>query len=129
LSLELSTELASVFLGHIFDRFSGLDLTIPPVQFSGTTSVGPTLADFGLTGVLADPKVEVFNSGNLKIFENDDWSSSLTSTFSSAGAFLLPVGSKDSSLIAEIPPGAYTVQASGADGGVGEAIIEIYELK
>jgi len=38
LGLELSTELASVFLGHIFDRFSGLDLTIPPVQFSGTTS-------------------------------------------------------------------------------------------
>jgi len=115
---------------------TGSDILIAGFVIKGTIpmrvlirAVGPTLADFGLTDVLADPKVEVFNSSNSKIFENDNWSSSLTSTFSEAGAFLLPSGSKDAALVAEIPPGAYTVQASGADGGVGEAIIEIYELK
>jgi hypothetical protein len=38
LDFELGTELTSVFLGHVLDRFSGLDLTIPLVQFSGPTS-------------------------------------------------------------------------------------------
>ena len=38
LGFELGTELTSVFLGHVLDRFSGLDLTIPPVQFSDPTS-------------------------------------------------------------------------------------------
>jgi hypothetical protein len=39
LGFELGTELASVFIGHVLDRFSGLGLTIPPVQFSGATSL------------------------------------------------------------------------------------------
>jgi hypothetical protein len=39
LGFELSTELTSTFLGHGLDRFSGVGLTIPPVQFSGATSV------------------------------------------------------------------------------------------
>jgi hypothetical protein len=115
---------------------TGSDILIAGFVIQGTVpmkvlirAVGPTLADFGLTDVLTDPKVEVYNSSNSKIFENDNWSSSLSSTFSTVGAFMLPAGSKDSALVAELPPGAYTVQASGADGGVGEAIIEIYEVE
>jgi hypothetical protein len=90
-------------------------------------AVGPRLADFGVANVLFDPKLEVY-SGNLKIAENDNWSSSLATTFSSVGAFGLTAGSKDSAITVSLPAGGYTVQVSGADGGVGEAIVEIYEL-
>ena len=38
LGLEFGTEFPSVFIGHDLDRLSGLDLTIPSVQFSGATS-------------------------------------------------------------------------------------------
>jgi len=134
LSGESSPRLVNVSARNIVG--TGSDILIAGFVIKGTVSmrvliraVGPTLADFGLTGVLEDPKLEVFNSGNSKILENDNWSSSLTTSFSSAGAFLLPSGSKDAAIVAEISPGAYTVQASGADGGIGEAIIEIYELK
>jgi WD40 repeat protein len=115
---------------------TGSDILIAGFVVKGTApmrvlirAVGPTLSNFGLTGVLEDPKLEVFNSQNLKILENDNWASPLTSSFTAAGAFLLPENSKDAAIVAEIQPGAYTVQASGADGGVGEAIIEIYELE
>ena len=35
-------------------------------------AVGPTLANFGMTGVLADPKIEVL-SGTTSIATNNDW--------------------------------------------------------
>jgi hypothetical protein len=76
---------------------------------------------------LADPKLEIY-SGTTKITENDNWSSSLATTFSSVGAFGLNNGSKDAAITVSLPAGGYTVQVSGADGGVGEAIVEIYEL-
>ena len=42
------------------------------------------------------------------------------------GAFPLTEGSADAVLLIEVPPGAYTAQVSGADGGEGIAIVEIY---
>jgi hypothetical protein len=90
-------------------------------------AVGPKLSDFGVTGVLADPKLEIY-SGSTKLTENDNWASSLAATFSSVGAFGLTSGSKDAAITVSLAAGGYTVQVSGADGGVGEAIVEIYEL-
>ena len=90
-------------------------------------AVGPKLSDFGVTGVLTDPKLEIY-SGTTKVSENDNWASTLATTFSSVGAFGLTAGSKDAAITVSLPAGGYTVQVSGADGGVGEAIVEIYEL-
>lgn len=90
-------------------------------------AVGPKLIDFGVTGVLRDPKLEIF-SGTTKIAENDNWPASLAPTFASVGAFDLTPGSKDAAMTVSLPAGSYTVQVSGTDGGVGEAIVEIYEL-
>jgi alpha-tubulin suppressor-like RCC1 family protein len=90
-------------------------------------AVGPKLSEFGMTGVLTDPKLEIY-SGTTKLTENDNWSSSLATTFSYVGAFGLTAGSKDAAIIIPLTAGGYTVQVSGADGGVGEALVEIYEL-
>lgn len=90
-------------------------------------AVGPKLSEFGVTGVLTDPKLEIY-SGSTKIAENDNWSASLAATAASVGAFALTAGSKDAAITVSLPKGGYTVQVSGADGGVGEAIVEIYEL-
>jgi hypothetical protein len=90
-------------------------------------AVGPTLGVFGVPGVLADPKLEIYQ-GSTKIGENDNWSSMLSNAFSSVGAFQLTPGSKDAAITISLPANGYTVQVSGADGGVGEALVEIYEL-
>jgi hypothetical protein len=90
-------------------------------------AAGPKLSDFGVSNVLADPKLEIY-SGTTKLTENDDWSPTLSMTFALVGAFSLTAGSKDAALTVSLPAGGYTVQVSGATGGVGEAIIEIYEL-
>ena len=90
-------------------------------------AVGPTLGVFGVPGVLSDPKLEIYQ-GSTKIGENDNWSATLSTTFSSVGAFGLTQGSKDAAITVSLPAGSYTVQVSGADGGGGEALVEVYEL-
>jgi hypothetical protein len=90
-------------------------------------AVGSKLAEFGVSGVLADPKLQIYRASS-RISENDNWDSTLASTFASVGAFGLTTGSKDAAIVTSLPAGGYTVQVSGADGGIGEALIEIYEL-
>ena len=44
------------------------------------------------------------------------------------GAFPLNFSAADSALLVSLPPAPYTVQVSGADGGSGIALVEIYEV-
>ena len=44
------------------------------------------------------------------------------------GAFAFAPGSQDSALLVNLAPGSYTAQVTGADGGTGVALVEIYEL-
>jgi hypothetical protein len=92
-------------------------------------AVGPGLAQFGLTGLLADPQLALYNGTNTQIASNDNWDSAATlPAQQSVGAFALPASSKDSVLVATVSPGAYTVTITGVGGGTGTALIELYEL-
>ena len=99
--------------------------------------IGPRLATgFGVTGALADPKVELYLSegGRSTLFAaNDYWGETeaalARAAFISVGAFDLPDGtSRDAALVVTVPAGAFTAQMSGVGGATGEALIEIYEL-
>jgi len=113
---------------------TGDNILIAGFNISGTGSkplliraVGPKLGDFGVTGFLVDPILEVYSEAGVKITENNDWSPALAATFSAVGAFALEAGSRDAALLTSLPPGSYTVQVRGAAGGTGEALVEIYE--
>jgi len=94
-------------------------------------AVGPTLAVFGVAGVLADPQLELFE-GPSRLQHNDDWngSSVLTQAFSKVGAFGFsgPL-SKDAALLVTLEPGAYTAVVSGVGGGTGTVLVEVYEVQ
>ncbi len=97
--------------------------------------VGPRLADFDVPGVLADPRIEVFNAADVRVAQNNDWTAdaaeavALQRAFEQSYAFALRTGSKDAALLVELEPGSYTAKLSGADGGTGEALIEVYEVE
>jgi len=115
---------------------TGGDVLIAGFTISGGTTaknlliraVGPSLTPLGVTGVLADPQFTLNTAQGIKIAENDNYASSLSATFASVGAFPLAAGSKDAAIVTSLPPGGYTVVVSGADGGTGTAIVEVYEL-
>lgn len=92
-------------------------------------AIGPALGAFGVIAPLADPRLEIFSSGGVKIGEADNWDASLAPTFASVGAFSLAAGSKDAAAVLTLNAGAsYTVQVSGVGGTTGEALIEVYAL-
>ncbi|HEY1108677.1 MAG TPA: hypothetical protein VGE76_08600, partial [Opitutaceae bacterium] len=88
-------------------------------------AVGPQLADFGLTGVMADPRIDFYNAGGAKIAENNDWTATTGAVFSQVGAFGLTGGSKDAALSVTLS-GASTAQVSGVGGG-GTVLVEVYD--
>jgi len=92
-------------------------------------AVGPTLASFGVPGTLADPTLRVVDSNGVVVATNDNWDSSLSSVFTKVGAFPLATGSKDAALVVTLPAGvSYTVQVSGVNSVIGEALVEVYEV-
>ncbi|MBM3854194.1 MAG: hypothetical protein FJ399_13725, partial [Verrucomicrobia bacterium] len=97
-------------------------------------AAGPALAGFGVTGFLADPKLEVF-SGATKIGENDNWGTAVgpatavtAANFTATGAFAFPPGSRDAAFIGRFAPGSYSAQVSGINGTTGVALVEVYRI-
>ncbi|MCX6943514.1 MAG: hypothetical protein NT173_01895, partial [Opitutales bacterium] len=90
--------------------------------------VGAKLAEYGVTGVLADPKLEIYTDAGVKIAENDSWNALIQPVAHGIGAFDLTIGSRDAALLITLPPGIYTAQISGVGATTGEAIVEVYEV-
>jgi outer membrane protein assembly factor BamB len=94
--------------------------------------VGPALAAFGVSGVLANPQLRIFQ-GSQPFAENDNWSAAsnaaaIASVATSVGAFPLAGGSADAALLLTLPPGSYTAQISGVNNTTGVALVEVYEV-
>lgn len=94
---------------------------------------GPALTPFGVSGVLANPQIELHDANSI-IGTNDDWSSNATEAAAieaarqACGAFAWPTGSKDSAIVKTLPPGGYTAIVSGVGNTTGVALIEVYEV-
>lgn len=93
-------------------------------------AVGPGLTQFGLTGVLAQPVLTLFDATGRTIAENNGWNNSpaIAAASAAVGAFPLPAGSADAALILDLAPGSYTAQVSGANSTTGIGLVEVYEV-
>jgi len=91
---------------------------------------GPYLTQFGVTNVLADPVLTLFD-GPTQIASNDDWNTNtgeITAASSAVGVVGFANGSKDSALVMTLQPGhAYTAHVTGKNGATGNAIVEVYD--
>ncbi len=119
---------------------TGASVMIPGFVITGATAktvlircVGPTLANYGVTGTLADPIIYLNDSHGTVINQNDNWGTAgdaalITSAAQTTGAFALAAGSKDSALLITLPAGSYTVTVNGVNATTGVALVEVYEL-
>jgi hypothetical protein len=92
-------------------------------------AIGPGLTAFGVSGALADPKLDLYETGKtIVIATNDNWEQAAAATFGSVGAFGLSAGSRDAVLVVTLTPGSYTAQVSGVGSTTGVALVEVYEV-
>ena len=93
-------------------------------------AAGPALGQFGVTGALADPKLDLF-TGQTVTATNDNWggASALVTSFNQVGAFLYTAAdSKDAAIFdPNRASGGYTIQVSGVNGATGPVIAELYD--
>ncbi len=97
--------------------------------------IGPGLAAHGVTNVLIDPMLTLFES-NQSVAMNDNWEISssgaaqgpaIIAASLQVGAFPLPAGSKDSALIVTVNHGAHTTGLLRPNSTTGVALTEIYD--
>jgi outer membrane protein assembly factor BamB len=94
--------------------------------------IGPTLTQFGVTGVLADPRLTAFDQDRNVILTNDNWGDApnvaqIITTLPAVGAFAVPPESLDAMLLRSFTAGAYTAHVTGAAGTTGVALLELYD--
>jgi hypothetical protein len=88
-------------------------------------ATGPSLAAFGLQGVLEDPVLELFQ-GNTLIANNDNWKVPAQAEIEATG--LKPGHDLESALVRTLAPGAYTAIVRGTGNGTGVGTVQIYDL-
>jgi len=88
--------------------------------------IGPSLSNFGVPDVLADPLLELHDGNGALIQANNDWRDTQEVALQNTG--LAPTNSLESAILISVPPGNYTAVLKGADGGTGNGLIEVYKL-
>lgn len=84
---------------------------------------GPSLANFGLTGVLSDPVLEVYQGSTL-LQSNDDWKSTQQAAIQATG--MAPSMDAEPAVVLTLQPGVYSTIVRGKNGATGVAIVEAF---
>ena len=88
--------------------------------------IGPSLSSDGLTGLLADPTLQLVDQSGSTIASNDNWKDMQEVDIEATGA--APTNDSESAIIATLAPGAYTVFLQGSNNTTGIGLVEIYDL-
>jgi hypothetical protein len=90
-------------------------------------AIGPSLTDFGVSGALADPTLEIFQNYT-SLLSNDDWrASSQQAEIEASG--LAPRKDAESAIIWTLTPGQnYTAIVRGKNGQSGIGLVEVFDL-
>ena len=91
--------------------------------------LGPSLSQFGLNPVLADPTLELHDENGATLITNDDWASDPVSAANLVLFNLAPGDPKEAAIFTSLPPGTFTAILAGKNGGSGIGIVEVYNLK
>jgi hypothetical protein len=91
--------------------------------------IGPSLAQFGLSPVLADPTLELHDSNGATLIANDDWQEDPVSAGQLSAANLALSDPKESGIFTVLPPGQFTAILAGKNGGIGIGLVELYNQR
>src|SRR5947208_13407191 len=105
---------------------SGFIVTGTTPKRVGVRALGPSLANFGVSGPLADPIIQLNRGDGSLVMVNDNWKNTQQAEITGAG--LAPSNDREAALIATLPAGNYTAIVRGKNGGTGVTLAEVYDL-
>jgi len=92
---------------------------------------GPALQAFGVSGVLPNPEIQLFDGNNNLIASNFGWGGNpqVVNAATASGAFQWgSPTSGDAAILITLPPGDYSAVVTGQSGNTGVALIEVYAV-
>ncbi|MBA3571100.1 MAG: Ig-like domain-containing protein [Pyrinomonadaceae bacterium] len=89
-------------------------------------ALGPSLAASGVSGALEDPTLELHDSNGGLLGANDNWKDTQSADIIATG--IPPTDDREAAIVATLTEGAYTAIVRGANGTVGVALVEAYQL-
>ena len=115
---------------------TGEDVMIAGWVIEGTSPLtvvvrarGPSLAAFGVPGLLANPMLQLFRSSDQsQVAVNDDWGAASNAPQLSASGFA-PSNAQEAAILITLQPGAYTAMVTGVGGTTGVAIVEVFAVQ
>jgi len=87
---------------------------------------GPSLVQLGVTDALGNPMLQLVRASDAAtIGSNDDWGSAANASAIAASGYA-PSNALEAAILITLDPGAYTAIVSGAGGGTGVGIVEVF---
>ncbi len=90
-------------------------------------ALGPSLTSYGVSNVLQNPTLQVYDRTGSVIASNDDWMQTQRTDIEATG--LAPGNPMESAILLTVPPGAYTAIVRGVGNTTGTALLEVYSLR
>lgn len=88
--------------------------------------MGPSLATQGVPTPLADPVLALFDQDGNPLMSNDNWGDTQGPEISATG--IAPQNTFESAILVTLAPGSYTAALAGNNNGVGNGLVEVYDL-
>jgi hypothetical protein len=129
---SLSTRSRSA--GGFESLIAGFSISEPGDKELLVRASGPALIPLGVTGILPDPKVELWRqTGPVLLATNDTWETdgagdAMRTLFNQVGAFAWPTGSTDAAVVLRVGAGGHTAIVTPSDGRSGVTLVEAYEV-
>lgn len=92
------------------------------------TAKGPSLSAFGVTGVLTNPSLAVYDGNGRLMAANDDVGTPAAGS-ELLGLYGVPANATESALLVTLPAGNYTAIVTGVGGTTGVALLEATDLR
>jgi len=116
--MEVLTGNSALIAGFIISGTDGKEVLL--------RALGPTLAQFGVAGALADPTIELHNGAGAIIATNDNWKDTQQAAIAATGK--APPNDLESAILITPVPGNYSVVVRGKNNSTGVGLVDVYDL-
>lgn len=106
---------------------SGFIITGTDPKRIALRAMGPSLAGSGLSGLLANPVLQLRAADGTILAGNDNWQTDAAASELTANG-IAPANNNEAATIQTLAPGAYTAIVRGSDDSTGMGLVELYDL-